>query len=283
MKKFLLILIAVTVSGLFMGCLQSEVEVTINKDGSGTIEQTFLLNGELTALMNFSAMAPEEESDKVESDSNKGVSLYDEDELKAMAAALGRGVRYVSSEPVTTDWGEGFKVKFSFSDIEDVRINQNPGELVPSDMMNMGMQDGPGEEGEVTEYITFDFKKGAASELTIHLPDAYEEDGTAGTETGGQEGVDPSEAMMMKEFFRGMRIAMVMHFNGTITKTNAAYRKGSTITLLNLDFSSIIEDDQAFMKLMSSNPETVEEMKQLFEDTPGIEGEYQDTITVSFR
>ncbi|MFP4383767.1 MAG: hypothetical protein ACLFST_07760 [Spirochaetia bacterium] len=282
MKKFLLILITVAVSGVFMGCLQSEIEVTVNKDGSGTIEQTFLLNGDLTAMMSF-AMEPEDDSDDKDSDSDQGVSLYDEDELKAMAAALGKGVRYISSEPVTTEWGEGFTVKFSFSNIEDVRINQNPGEFVPSDMMSMGMPDETEEEEEITEYITFDFKKGATSVLTIHLPENYDGEESAETEEGGMEPVDPSEAMMMKEFFRGMRIAMIMHFNGTITKTNAAYKKGSSVTLLDLDFSSIIEDDQAFMKLMGSNPETVEEMKQLFEDTPGIEGEFQDTVTVSFR
>jgi hypothetical protein len=279
MKKLTLLLLIGTFFVLLTGCLQSEIEVTVNTDGSGTIRQTFLLSGELTAMMNFGSMGMSEEEEE-----DNTFSLYDEDELKAMTSALGEGVTYVSSESISTDWGEGFQAEYSFTNINNVRVNQNPGEFVPSGMTSMGMEEEPEEDDTVTEYITFDFKKGNPSVLTINLPNQYDEDTPAADDTGStEEEMDNSELMMMKEFFRGMRIAMTIDFNGNIVKTNASYREDSKVVLLDMDFSKLMENEDAFMKLMRTNPETIEETKNMFEDTEGMKAEFKETVTVSFK
>ena len=66
-------------------------------------------------------------------------------------------------------------------------------------------------------------------------------------------------------------------------ETNASYVDGSTVTLMDIDFANILEDEEKFKELMSANPETVEEMKELVKDNPGIKVEIEEAIRIRFR
>ena len=85
-------------------------------DGSGTIEQTLLMNTAALKGMLGGLGGTQQSSGGI-----------NEDELRKAAARLGEGVTYVSSEPLKADDGfEGAKVIYAFTDINKVRVDQDP-------------------------------------------------------------------------------------------------------------------------------------------------------------
>jgi hypothetical protein len=116
--KALKIIVLLVLTIALMGCFESIVHLRVNKDGSGTIEETVVISDAFMELMkSFGGEAEGEEEEEEQ-------EPIDEQELTEKAASMGEGVRYVSAEPVKTDRGSGYKAIYSFSDINDVRINQ---------------------------------------------------------------------------------------------------------------------------------------------------------------
>ena len=108
-------LLAVLVATFFLtACLNSTTLVKLKPDGSGTVEQTTLVN--MAALKGMGgpggqATAP----------------MTSKAELERTAARMGKGVRLVSSEPITGANGfQGTKATFAFDDINQVEISQDP-------------------------------------------------------------------------------------------------------------------------------------------------------------
>ena len=94
---------------------------------------------------------------------------------------------------------------------------------------------------------------------------------------------NPEMMQMMRELYKDMRIRIAVEVDGRITETNADYVDGSTVTLMDIDFAKILEDEQKFKELMSAEPETIEEMKELVKDNPGIKVEIEESIRIRFR
>jgi hypothetical protein len=180
---------------------------------------------------------------------------------------------------VKTDRGSGYKAIYSFSDINDVRINQNPGENVSPPPM------GGEEEGPVEEWLRFNFKGGKTATLEIIYPQdvAEDMDQEEAAEAEADLESNPEMMQMMQELYEDMHIGIAVEVNGEIVETNASYVDGSTVTLMDIDFAKILEDEQKFKELMSANPETVEEMKELVKDNPGIKVEIEKAIRIRFR
>jgi hypothetical protein len=88
---------------------------------------------------------------------------------------------------------------------------------------------------------------------------------------------------MMKEFYRDMKIGLIIEVDGRITKTNASYHDDSQVTIMEMDFAKLLEDEERFRQLITSDPETIEEIKGIAEDVPGIKVETEEVITVEFR
>ena len=115
-KIFLLVLFSAIV---FSGCLQVETTVNLNKDGSGTIEEIFLMKNEVINMMKDFAMA-------FDSTQTEEFNIFNETELKEKAANYGEGVKYLSGEKIQMDNYEGFKAVYSFADINKLKINPSP-------------------------------------------------------------------------------------------------------------------------------------------------------------
>jgi hypothetical protein len=265
--KFVLLL---ALSLALMGCFESIVLLRVNKDGSGTIEETVVISDAFMELMK--SFGGEEDAEAGEED------LIDEQELTDKAASMGEGVRYVSAEPVKTDRGSGYKAIYSFSDINDVRINQNPGENVSPPPV------GGEEEGPVEEWLRFNFTGGRTATLEIIYPQDIEMEQEEESEAGEADMASNPEMMeMLRELYQDMHIGIGVEVNGEITDTNATYVDGSTVTLMDIDFAKILEDEEKFKELLNANPETVEEMKELVKDNPGIKVEIEESIRIRFR
>jgi hypothetical protein len=94
---------------------------------------------------------------------------------------------------------------------------------------------------------------------------------------------DPGAAEMMKVLFKDMSIRVAVQVVGTIVKTNATYQNKSMITLVDMEFGKIFENEKAFEKLNAAQPKTVEEMKVLVKDIKGLKIEMNNPVMVQFR
>ena len=268
--KALKVIAVLMFSLALMGCFESIVLLRVNKDGSGTIEETVVISDAFMELMkSFGGEDGGEEEEQA----------YDEQQLTEKAASMGEGVLFVSAEPLETERGSGYKAIYSFTDINDVRINQNPGENVSPPPA------GGEEEAPVEEWLHFNFTPGPTADLEIIYPREAEEEQQEEESSEGEVDMEsnPEMMQMMRELYKDMRIRIAVEVDGRITETNADYVDGSTVTLMDIDFAKIIEDEQKFKELMSAEPETIEEMKELVKDNPGIKVEIEESIRIRFR
>jgi hypothetical protein len=248
-----------------MGCLETVTLLHVGKDGSGTIEQSVIISNSFKELMlGFGG-------------SEEDFELLDREELEAKAASFGPGVRFVSAEALETESGAGYKAVYAFEDITKVRINQNPGENLPTPDSGQ-----PAEEEPEGEFLSFSFQPGSTARLTVRRPELKHEESEAEEveETGGSDEEIPD---MIKELYRDMRIEIALEVEGDIVETNATHTEGSKITYLALDFGKLLENEETFTTLMESNPESLEELKELIHDYPGIQMELQEEVQIAFR
>ena len=267
----LIALLAVSTLAI-LSCFDSAVVVKVNKDGSGTVEETVVLSTAFTELMAaFGGMGEEaDEQDPV-----------DEDRLKEKAKAMGPGVELLSAEAVTTAGGSGFKAVYRFRDINTLRINQNPSDNVPSPTPGAEQAENP------EELLQFRFAGGPTATLEILYPQEPEgpgaEEPEADTSGEEEESEDPQMMAMMRELYRDMRMKLVVEVAGTVVDTNAAYREGSRITLMEVDFGKLMDEGDSFDRLMRAKPETVEAMKEALEGVEAIKVETARSIRIRFR
>ena len=285
MKRVFETVVVVLVLLSLSGCLQYHTLIRVKPDGSGSIEQTFLMSKEAIAMMRTfveqMATSLEEETEEpiqMFEKGEKGFDIFDEDELKRNASDMGKGVTYVSGKKIITDESEGFKASYTFIDINKVKINQNPSEQVPSS---------PGEESEKKkEFLTFRLNKGKTSTLIIRMPE--QEDKPMGA-TEDSKVTEPDEEQLeqamaqMKQFFKGMKISMAVEVGGSIVKTNATHRDGSKITLMELDFGKLLEMPDKLSEFSRLQPETLEDSKEFLNGLEGFKVDLNREIKVEFK
>lgn len=260
----------------FTGCMQVNSTVKVKPDGSGTVEETFMMSKMALQMMQGMASGmPQEGTNK------KPFDIFDEEKLKSEASKKGEGVTYVSGEKVVTDKFEGYKAIYTFTDINKLKLNQNPGENMPS-APNM-----TGEEEKPKEYVTFEFTKGSIAKLVIKNTDkkkdfkADKDDNVSKPKMSTQE-----EQMMMaqmKQMFDGMKFVIAVEVEGRIVKTNATHQNGSTVTLMEMDFGKLMENPEKMLELSRSEPETLEEAKKIMKDVPGIKVDMNEQVEIEFK
>jgi hypothetical protein len=94
---------------------------------------------------------------------------------------------------------------------------------------------------------------------------------------------DPGAAEMMKVMFKDMSISIAILVEGRIIKTNATYQDKSRITLVDMDFGKIFENEKAFEKLNAVQPNTIEDMKDLVKGIKGLKIEMNNPVEVVFQ
>ena len=268
MKKIVRWILFVFFILVLMGCIETVTIIHVNKDGSGMIEEKVVITNAFTELIaGFSGEQAKSENEP---------EFLDEDELRERAAGMGQGVRLVSAEPIKSDMGNGYKAVFHFDDINKVKVNQNPGDSLPSM--------GEGGDAPPEELISFKFTKGATAKLEIINPvEPPQADSGEGGEADMNLAENPAMLDMMKNLYKDMKLAIIVEVDGKIVDTNASYRDGSRVTIMEMDFGKLMEDEDSFMALLKSNPDTIEEMKELSKSSPGIKVETEDRITIRFR
>jgi len=183
------VLLLVLAVGALSGCFQSLVLVRVNKDGSGTIEETMLLTEAfsqlLATLSGQEAPTGREETDDV-----------DEAQLQERARAMGEGVRLVSAEPVKNEKASGYRAVFSFPDVTGIRVSQHPSAGMPAGPE--AQPEGAAQDGSEDQWLLFRFSRGAASTLEVVFPQPAEH----AAEEQEEAGPAPDESPEMMDMGR---------------------------------------------------------------------------------
>ena len=223
---------------LATGCLRSTTTIELKPDGSGTIVQENAVGAEALAMLKSFASSGQQGKEGATPD------IFTQEQ--AMKTAESMGVTFVSGEPIKTATLEGYRARYRFDDITKIKVNmkQTP------DAMPSGGSDQPP--------FGFTFAKGSSSStLTIQMPDQMP-GGSAlpGLPGGGGANADPAQAAqgmaMMKMMMKGLFVDLSLAVDGRIIKSNASHVEGSKVTLLQLDFDQLLQDEANFKKLESA-------------------------------
>jgi hypothetical protein len=277
MKSTLKIACTVLLLLSLAGCIESRVHVRVHSDGSGTVEESFLLSSGMLQMMAAIGGPPENGGD---------IDLIDRDKLEKKAAHMGGGAKLDTVEKIAENDKQGYRAIYSFADINSLSINQNPDENMPEP----SAQD-TDKEAPTREYITFQLKKNAktgTSILTIINPKEEPDESNKvkqNPETGStsEAEMSPEMTQMFKQMFKDMRIIVDVSVDGKIVQSDASFVDNSTVTLIDMDFNKIIENEDIFKTLTASDPQSLEETKKLIQSIRGIKAELQDRVTVEFK
>jgi hypothetical protein len=246
-------------------CLNSTTLVKVKPDGSGTVEQTTLMNtAALKGLGGGGQM--------------RG-PMMDKAELERTAAQMGKGVRLVSTEPVKGDAGfEGTKAIFSFDDINEIQVSQGPSMGGGGDQRSSE----PTSDDPVRFKLT---RSGGTSTLSINFIDKPGSAAKDSTPSGDMPDLtNPMIMNMMKTMFQGFKINIGLEVLGSIVKTNAEYVSGPRITLLEMDMAALLADEAKLKALQGKlGPDaSLSEVKPFLKDVKGIKID-GPAISVQFR
>ncbi len=246
------------------GCINSAALIKVKPDGSGTIEQTMLVNAAaLKGLMSGMGGGQVKQSG----------GMLDEAEFKRAGERM--GVRPVSLTPMKEGGFEGAKAIYAFDDISKVRVDQDPhlggadaGKAASSNPIRFGLT-----------------RQGGTSVLSITVDEkAADEATTRAQEAPSLESIDPALMTMIKTMFDGFRILIDVEVDGKIVKTNADYVNGSRITLLEVDMAGVFADEAKLKTLQSKVKPgaSISELRPYLKDIKGVKVNHT-AVTIEFR
>ncbi len=301
MKRFFYNALSMMMVLFLSGCIQDNIVIHIKPDGSGTIEETSLLSNSMIDIMESVAggmsgsmkqKGDQDNKDEAKGDSKKeGKKIRDDimaklvKDAESRAETFGAKVKFISAKPVKTDTGSGYAAVYAFQDINLVRVNQNPGEKVDLQRAEKN------EASDKEESLLFKFTKGSPSRLVVTFP---EKKNTAGDKSGApgstkdiedksKKESDAQSMEMTKKLFQDMKLKISLQFEGTIVDTNATFRDGSTVTLMEMDFGKIMNNATLFKQLAAAKPQSIEETKALVKSIEGLKIETNNPVTVEFK
>jgi len=263
--------LTVLVSSLTLtACLNSTTVVKVQPDGSGTVEQT--------TLVNMAAM-----KGTIGGQGGPTGPMMNKADLERTAESMGKGVRLVSTENVKGDMGfEGVKATFAFDDINQIQVSQG---------LPMGGGSGGSRSAEPSDDDPVRFKltrNDGTSTLSINYVDrpggGTKIDVSAGGGGDMPDLTNPMMLNMMKTLFQGFRLNVGLEVAGQIVRTNAEYVSGSRITLLELDAMALLSNDGLLKQLQGKLglDSSLSEVKPYLKDAKGIKID-GPSIRVEFR
>ena len=260
------------------GCINSSTLVKVKPDGSGTLEQTMTMNAD--AVAQLSALAAM--SDDKDKKAGKGGldDLFSDKDARAAAAKMGEGVTFVSSQKIDTPDRKGLKAIYAFTDIRKLSLEEMHAPTMGSDAA--GLSSTPQAKDPP---MRFDFKQlsGGHGLLTILQPGVDKALKSADTTAPSKDAVDPKMAEqgieMMKTFMKGLKIDVAIEVPRVI-KTNSPFVNGSTVTLLSMDFDTVLADPKALERM--NGAKTLADTKAALKDFKGIKINLEPQVTIEF-
>lgn len=234
----------------------------VNGDGSGTVEHRMLFTTKaLAQLRQFAALG---------GGRGQTVDPTSEQQAREMAGALGPGVAYVSSEPITTPTGQGRDAVYAFTDVNQVRVAAQPAAPGGVTIRAPGLNPDAGT-------LTFSLTREANGNAVLHInvPEAELVDTIA-----SGAATPPQQMAMIKTLLAGTRVTLGVEPAGSLVRTSSAYVEGLRVTLLDVDLDQLLKDEMLVTRVQAAK--TPEEMKAALKDVPGLKMTLAREITIEF-
>lgn len=251
------------------GCLQVETNVYVNKDGSGTIEETVLFKDEVIDMMKQFIMA-------FDTTQTEEFNLIKEEELISKASKYGEGVSYVSSEKLKSNGFEGAKVVYAFNDITKLNLSLISDDAVPS----LGEDESTPTENEQIKFVLD--KSSLQTKLKIILPSMKmdSEDETLNQEVN--ESTFNDEFEKAKEMFTDMKMLLRIIPTDKIIQTDADFFQDNKVTLMEMNMNSLLYKPELFKELSGNKVKSLDEFRELIKNVEGFKVESKNEILVTF-
>lgn len=213
------------------GCMSFESTLTLRADGSGTITERIQLNAAGAGMMrSMASMDSEKESEP---------TLFSEKDARERAQSR-TGLTLSSVDMIEDARGTtGYEAVYTFDDVNTIAAGIDPEQIAPE-----GVEQNVDDDSDSFYFSDMDltFTPGAPADLVLRFPP---EDADTKVEEAPQEMPTPQsddEAdAMMREMMRDVRFSFAIEVEGTIQETNATFREGNRITLVDLDFNTLME------------------------------------------
>jgi len=270
--RMLRVMALLAATAVMAGCLSVDSNIKVKPDGTGTIEQTMLVNSSAMGMM---AMMGEPAEG---SEAPTAETMFSEEKLRADAAKLGEGVTYVSSTPVAQGEMKGVTAIYAFTDFNKLNINTSP-DLDTGD-------DDEGSSGDTLDMALS--KRGGSSLISFNLfgrdepPAATEDAADPGESPFGDM---PKEMMgMLAPMFKDMRVAVSVEPQGELVRTNATHVNGQRVTILDIAFGELFADPAGLEKLekLGKKP-SLEQLRTALAGVKGIKLNEADPLEIEFR
>jgi hypothetical protein len=262
-KRLPILLSLLSLSFLLSGCIKLEMLLKVKKDGTGSFIETVLFD--VAMLEDFMKRLPKE----------AGPSArpwdIDEAELKAAAEKKGKGVKFASATPATRGKFRGYTATYTFDDVRQVILDPDPAKHAPK---------APNQPADQkSDPMRFEFKKGKTSELTVKIPRDEEKK----PKKPDEKKIDPNDESfeMMRGFLKDMGVKIQLEVEGKVESSNAKFREGNTVTVLELDFNALLGDAAKLAQVM--NADSYDEAAKAFNTVAGMKVETQKEVRVSFK
>lgn len=273
MKKLLLTAASAVTTLVLPSCLQSETTVHLNKDGSGTLVEQTTLGGQAVAMMEqMAGLGGDKGEDPMK-------EMFSEKKAKEKAASYGEGVTFEKSEPVAVGANKGAKVTYRFADINKLKLN--PNENLNDLSADMPTHDTASAKGKP---VTFTYGGG---KLTITMPEPEKpKDGEAakpGKPEGAPDMDDPQSQAMMKQMLGDMKMSVKLVVEPGIAETDASFKDGKTITLMEMEMGKVFEKPESFKKLQAVPQGDTEAAMEAMKGIEGMKVETKKQVTVKLN
>ncbi len=246
-----------------VGCFQSSTVIHVKSDGSGTIEQRTLLTETAMDQLRTLAILGGGNPDAADPTS--------EAQARALAEAIGPGVTYVSSMPITADKSKGRETLYAFTDISQLRVSEQP--ALPGGVKL------PAAAGGSTPPLSFALTHTADGNSVVHIIVPR----PAILPTGPNGDVQPptlEQITMVKQLLAGARLTVLMEPNSRLVKTSSPFVDGNRVTLIDIDIDRAAADPGLASKLQGAK--TQDEMKAAINSIPGLRINLEPEITIEF-
>jgi hypothetical protein len=265
MKRFIAHVGAVAASLLLSACFEMSSVVTVNKGGTGTIEETALVGAQLKAMMGSLG----DQGGGAQGGPNLKDLVPDRAKAEERAKKLGEGVTVKSHEPVKMpDGREGVKVVYAVADINKLKYQPF---------------DAKGPEGAENKPITFALN---GNTLNVSMPPDKPKDKPAADKPKMPAEQMQAQMAMMKPMFAGMRMAVQIKGGSGIASSDASNLSGDTVTIMDIQFDKIMEKPEVFGKFMQTADDkdmTPAKAAETFKGVDGIKVEGKEKISIKLK
>ena len=257
-----------------VGCLSVDSVIKVKADGTGTIEQTMLINSSATGMLSMIGSGQDGAAAKTKLDP---ATLFSEDKLRSEAARLGDGVSFVSSTPVAKGDMNGVTAVYAFTDFNALRVSTAMPDLEDAGTSITGT-------GQRLPLVLT--RNAGSSVITLDMLAAAGGPPPPGAATAREGAPEiPKEMMsMLAPMFRDMRVAVSLEPQGTLVRTNATHVTGQRVTLVDVAFGELLADPSALEKMeaLGSNP-SMPAIRSALKGMKGVRINDADTLEIEFR